>query len=73
MMNGVILILRYLISLSMIEMFLPPSLVYIFLAYSFARVCSNVSDFNNRNQFLTAKSQNNLDKQICQNYSEPTI
>ena len=29
--------------------------VYIFQLFSFARVCSNVDDFNNRNLFLTAK------------------
>ena len=29
--------------------------VYIFQLISFARVCSNVDDFNNRNLFLTAK------------------
>ena len=37
------------------EMFLAPlPIVYIFLSL-FARVCSNVDDFNNRNLFLTAK------------------
>ena len=39
-------------------MFLAPlPLVYILVFFQlvrFARVCSNVSDFNNRNQFLTA-------------------
>ena len=29
--------------------------VYIFQLIRFARVCSNVDDFNNRNLFLTAK------------------
>ena len=29
--------------------------VYIFQLIRFARVCSNVADFNNRNLFLTAK------------------
>ena len=32
--------------------------VYISQLIRFARVCSNVDDFNNRNLFLTAKSQN---------------
>ena len=37
-------------------------MVYIFLSFfRFARVCSNVDDFNNRNLFLTAK----LLKQGC--------
>ena len=31
------------------------NLIYIWLIYSFARVCSNVGNFNNRNQFLTSK------------------
>ena len=31
-------------------------LIYILLIYSFARVCSNVGNFNNRNTFLTLKS-----------------
>ena len=30
--------------------------VYISQLFRFARVCSNVDDFNNRNLFLTAKS-----------------
>ena len=29
--------------------------IYILLIYSFAIVCSNVGNFNNRNQFLTSK------------------
>ena len=33
------------------EMFLAP----LHMVYLFARVCSNVDDFNNRNIFLTAK------------------
>ena len=39
------------------DMFLPLlPMVYIFLSFfRFARVCSNVDDFNNRNLFLTAK------------------
>ena len=38
------------------EMFLALlPMVYIFLISRFARVCSNVDDFNNRNLFLTAK------------------
>ena len=39
------------------EMFLALlPIVYIFLSlFVFARVCSNVDDFNNRNLFLTAK------------------
>ena len=39
------------------EMFLaPPNYgAYILQLIRFARVCSNVSDFNNRNQFLTAE------------------
>ena len=39
------------------EMFLTLlPMVYIFLSlFVFARVCSNVDDFNNRNLFLTAK------------------
>ena len=39
------------------EMFLAPlPMVYIYLGlFRFARVCSNVDDFNKRNLFLTAK------------------
>ena len=39
------------------EMFLAPIScgVYISQRIRFARVCSNVEDFNNRNLFLTAK------------------
>ena len=33
----------------------PPFCVYISQLIRFARVCSNVSDFNNRNQYLAAK------------------
>ena len=45
------------ISHFLMKLFLSPLLmVYIFRnLLNFARVCSNVSDFNNRNQFLTAK------------------
>ena len=39
-------------------------LIYILLIYSFARVCSNVGNFNNRNQFLTSK----LIKQVYGNH-----
>ena len=47
-----ILILKQLMSHFLIEMFV----LNLAVAYKFcARVCSNVSDFNNRNQFLTAK------------------
>ena len=38
----------------MLEMFLAYlPMVYIFLYYSFARVCSNFDDFNNRNSWLS--------------------
>ena len=40
----------------LMEMFLAPFYgVYISQLIRFARVCSNVNDFNNRNLFLTAK------------------
>ena len=44
------------------EMFLALlPMVYIFLSlFVFARVCSNVDDFNNRNIFLTAKLLNKV-------------
>ena len=55
--NGMILILKKKISHFLIEMFLAPLPigVYIFQLIRFARVCSKVDEFNNRNLFLTAK------------------
>ena len=52
MINGMILILNYLISHFMMEM---SHGVLLLQLIRFARVCSNVSDFSNRNQILTAK------------------
>ena len=53
MINGMILILKRLLSHFLMETFLAP--LHMVHTFRFARVCSNVSDFNSRNQFLTAK------------------
>ena len=54
MINGMILILKF--SISDGDVPRSPSYgVYISQLIRFARVCSNVDDFNNRNLFLTAK------------------
>ena len=60
LLNGRILILKLSISHFLKEMFLAPlPMVYILRSsIRFARVCSNVSDFNNRNQLLTASLLN---------------
>ena len=60
MINGRILILKLSISHFLEAMFLAPlPMVYILRSsILFARVCSNVSDFNNRNQLLTASLLN---------------
>ena len=56
MINGMILILILLISRSLMAMSLNvPLMVYISQLIRFARASSHVSDFNNRNKFLTAK------------------
>ena len=58
MINGMILILILLIIRSLMTMSLnvPPSYgVYISQLICFARASSHVTDFNNRNKFLTAK------------------
>ena len=55
MINGMILILIVLISRSLMAMSLNvPLMVYIYLI-RFAGASSHVTDFNNRNKFLTAK------------------
>ena len=62
MINGVILILKYIVNFSFLDGDVPrsPSYgVYISQLIRFARVYSNVCDFNNRNLFLTAKVLNN--------------
>ena len=58
MINGMILILILLISRSLMAMSLNvPLMVYIRISQliCFARASSHVTDFNNRNKFLTAK------------------
>ena len=56
MIKGVILILKKLISHFLMEMFLAPlPMVYVSQLIRFARVCSNIDDFSNRNLGLTAK------------------
>ena len=56
MINGMILILILLIFRSLMAMFLHvPLMVYISKLFHFARESSHVTDFNNRNKFLTAK------------------
>ena len=57
MINGMILILILLIFRSLMEMSLDvPLIVYIYLNFfRFARASSHVTDFINRNKFLTAK------------------
>ena len=55
------------------EMFLAPlPIMYNSQLVSFMRVCSNVSDFNNRNQFLTAKllKQGYQYHKICEVFSK---
>ena len=52
MINGMILILKF--SRWRCSS-LPSYVVYISQSIRFARVCSNVDGFNNRNLFLTAK------------------
>ena len=56
MINEIILILILLIFRSLMAMFLDvPLMVYIYQLVRFARASSHVTDFNNRNKFLTAK------------------
>ena len=56
MINGMIFILIWLISRSLMAMSLNiPFMVYISQLIRFARASSHVTDFNNRNKFLTAK------------------
>ena len=58
MINGMILILKYVVNFPFLEGDVPhsPSYdVYISQLICFARVCSNVDDFGKRNLFLTAK------------------
>ena len=56
MLNGMILILILLIFRSLMVMSLDvPLMVYISQLIRFARAFSHVTDFNNRNKFLTAK------------------
>ena len=56
MINGMIFILIWLISRSLMAMSLNiPIMVYISQLIRFARASSHVTDFNNRNKFLTAK------------------
>ena len=58
MINGMILILILLISRSLMAMSLNvPLMVYISQLIRFARASLHVTDFNNRNKFLTAKLQ----------------
>ena len=56
MINWIILILK---SLNL-HFSLPSYGEYMSQLIRFARVCSNVSDFNNRNQFLTAELLNKV-------------
>ena len=54
MINGIILILKRIIPIFLNEMLLATlPIVYTSRCFRFARVCSNVRDFNNRNHFLT--------------------
>ena len=58
MINGIILILILLIFRSLMAMSLDvPLMVYIYISQliRFARASLHVTDFNNRNKFLTAK------------------